>query len=159
MDPVTIIAAIAQSASAAKVAWDFGEAVYHFLQNTQRADKTAEDLAASVKAFGDTCDLVGTSLKSLEEAYQRYGGSLESLRTSDDELLWRGVCARLEECQSIVKELSGVIPAVPKQQPAYMAQAWRQFKLNLQMERIASVESRLSRHTSTLMLSLQAIKM
>ena len=124
MDPVTIIAAIAQSASAAKVAWDFGEAVYHFLQNTQRADREAEDLAASLKAVGDTCDLVGTSLKSLEQAYRGHGGSLEPLRTSGDELLWRGVCARLEECHSIVKRLSGIIPAVPEQQPGLISQAW-----------------------------------
>jgi DNA repair ATPase RecN len=159
MDPITIATTIASAAKAAKAAWDTGESLYLFIKSTQNVTKTVQDLAKSVKAFGDTCDLVHSSLETLEAAYESNKGTLKSIQFGSDQLVWRGIQGRLEECQEIIQELRKSMSDVTKEHSSFVGQAWRQFKLNAKQEDRTVIQARLQNHTTALSLSLQAIKM
>lgn len=159
MDPLSITSAIGTATKLATSAWDIGEALYSFVQNTRKINKNVNDLADTTKAFGDTCQLVRASLETLKSAYSDNQPSLEHLRSEDDRLLWTGIQLRLQRSESIIKELQLATAGVQQPRPNFATQAVRQIKLSLSMDEINSIQDRLSVQMSTLSLSLQAIKM
>jgi hypothetical protein len=159
MDPVSIFTAICTAGKVAKTAWDIGERLYDIIKDVKNVSKTVQDLVRSTKAFGDTCELVRISLTTLEEAYSTRPGSPDPIHSSADKLLWQGVQSRLEECQAIVEELDSALAGTKTEKSKLVAQIWRQFKLDWKEEDLAAIQRRLNNHTSTLSLSLQAIKM
>ncbi len=65
MDPIVFATTASVVAKTAKAAWDIGEALYIFIQDTKTVDETILALQSEMKSFGDACDLLQRVLTGL----------------------------------------------------------------------------------------------
>lgn len=161
MDPVTIAHIAGNALSAAKTAFTVGQTLYDFIQNVKVLDQTAREFANEIDALGAACRLVGSRAQSFVQQHEK--DIRDKLYDSTESAqLWLCLERQVTGCYEIVGQLSDAVSCANRtatQSSNFMAQAWRQIKLNMKARDIVDVRNRVKTYTSSLQLTLQSITM
>ena len=137
-----------------KVAWKLGCSLWKLDQDTKIIDTTVKNLAGEVKSLGNICDLL---YAELEEVVKR--SETESSPAYDvDGRIWGCLARQVEEISQAMQELEQFFESVRGEESAFIGQAQRQRKLDQSRNQIASIRTKVCRHTDSLSASLLLIE-
>ncbi|GAB7348232.1 hypothetical protein MBLNU459_g6227t1 [Dothideomycetes sp. NU459] len=154
MDPVTIAATVAKTAT---TAWDVGTAIYELVRSTQKVDDTVKNLASEVTQLGDVCDAIRGQLEKLAKPNVGQSALASELGEREMAQLATAIEVRLVECDRAMNKLNDAISNVRRKRSNFLTQTWRQLSLNMNKEEIAESRTQIRAHTTNLQISLQLI--
>ena len=142
MDPITIASTAGVVAKTAKSAWDIGETLYTFTQNTRTVDETIRALQSEIKSFGDACSLLQSVLGGLKDA-DKMGIA------APGENFWDNLERATQEYERTVDQLRVVVKDLNGKKEHFALQGWKQLKLNMRRDEIAAIRDRIRSHLSS----------
>jgi len=147
--PLTASAVLALS----KAAWKLGSSLSKLDQDTKIDDTTIKNLAGEVKSLGNECDLVYAELE--EVASKSETGS--PLPYDDDGRMWNCLATQVEETSRTMQELELFVKSVRWEGFSFVDHAQCQRKLDKGNGQIASIRTKVCRHTDNLRTTLLLI--
>lgn len=136
-----------------KAAWKLGISLSKLDQDTRNFDTTVKNLAVEVKSLGNECDLVYAGLG--EVISKRETGSPPPYDV--DGSMWNCLATQVEEISRILQELELFVKSVREEESSAIGQAQHQRKLDRSNDKIASVRTKVCRHTINLRTTLLMI--
>lgn len=136
-----------------KAAWKLGSSLSKLDQDSRIVDTTVKNLAGEVKSLGNECDLV---YKELEEIVGK--SETGSPPPYDvDGRMWNCLATHVEETSRTMQELELFVKSVRGEESSFIGQAQRQWKLDKSKDQIASIRTKVCRHTDNLRITLSLI--
>ena len=129
-----------------KVAWKLGSSLSKLDQDTKIVDTTVKNLGGEVKSLGNECDLVYAELEELgsnSETGSPLPGDVEGK-------MWNCLVTQVEETGRTMQELELFVESIGRGEFSFIGQAQRQRKLDKSKDQIASIRTKVCRHTDNL---------
>jgi len=127
-----------------KEVWKLGISLSKLDQNAKIADTTVENLAGEIKSLGNECDLVYAEL----EVVLGQSGTGSTPPYDIDGRMWNCLATQAGETRRTMQELELLIKNVRWKEPTSIGQAQR--KLDRSKDQIASIRTKVRRHTDNL---------
>ena len=144
--PFTAVGTASAVLSLSKAAWKLGSSLSKLDQDTKILGTTVNALAWDVKSLGNECDLV---YAELEEVVGKNGtGSPPPYDV--DGTIWNCLATQVEETSRTMQELEVFVKGVREEESGFIGQAQHQRELNKSRNQIASIRTRVCRHTDNL---------
>jgi hypothetical protein len=151
--PLTAVGTASGVLALSKAAWKLGISLSNLDQDTRIVDATVKNLAGEVKSLGNECDLV---YAELEEAVSK--SETGSPPPYDvDGRMWDCLAMQVEETSRTVQELELFVKSIRGEESSFISQAQRQRKLDKSKDQIASIRTKVCRHTNNLRTTLLLI--
>ncbi|KAF2471049.1 uncharacterized protein BDR25DRAFT_393633 [Lindgomyces ingoldianus] len=154
---VDIPSTAADTASAvlalSKAAWKLGSSLSKLDQDTKTADTTIQNLAGEVKLLGNECDLVYAELEEVVIKRETRSPPPDDV----DGRIWNCLATHVEETSRTIQELELLVKSIRGKETSFMGQAQRQRKLDKSKAQVASIRTRICRHTDNLHITLLLI--
>ena len=151
--PVTAVGTASAVLALSKAAWKLGSSLSKLNQDTVIVDTTVKDLAGEVKSLGNGCDLVYAELEEVVSKSEK-----ESPFPYDvDGRMWNGLVTQVEEASRTMQDLELFVKSIKGEDSSFIGQAQRQRKLEQSKDQIASIRTRVCRHTDNLRTTLLLI--
>lgn len=136
-----------------KAAWKLETSLSKLNQDTKTVDTTVESLAGEVKSLGNECDLIYAELqggvsKSEMDSPPPYDG---------DGRMWDCLAMQVEDTSQTMQELELFAKSAREKESSFMGRAQRQRKLDKSKDQIASIRTKVCRHTDNLRTTLLLI--
>ena len=135
-----------------KAAWKLGISLSKLGQDTKTVDTEIKSLVEEVKSLGNECDLV---YAELEEVDRKRTGS--SPHYDFDGGIWSCLATQVEETNQTIQELELFVKSVRGNEPRFIGQSQRGRKLDKCKDQIASIRTKVCRHTDNLRITLVLI--
>ena len=129
-----------------KAAWKLGSSLSKLDQDTKVVDTSVKNLAGEVKSLGNECDLVYAELEEVVSKDET--GS--PLPDDVDGRMWNCLVTQVEETSRTMQELDLFVNSVRGEESSFTGQAQRQRKLDKSKDQIASIRTKVWRHTDNL---------
>ena len=136
-----------------KVAWKLGISLSKLDQDTRIVDTTVKNLAGEVKSLGNECDLVYAELEEVISKSET--GSPPPYDV--DGRMWNCLATQVEETSRTMQELELFVQSVRGEEFSFIVHAQRQKKLDKSKDQIASIRTKVFRHTDNLRTTLLLI--
>ena len=151
--PFTAVGTASAVLALSKAAWKLGSSLSKLDQDTKIVDTTIKNLAGEVKSLGNECDLVYAELEDVVSKSET--GS--PLPYDIDGRMWNCLVTQVEEASRTLQELELFVKSVRGEVSNFVGQAQRQKKLDKSKDQIASIRTKVSRHTDNLRTTLLLI--
>lgn len=151
--PFTAVGTASAVLALSKAAWKLGSSLSKLAQDTKIADTTVLNLAGEVKSLGNECDLVHAELEEVVSKSET--GSPPPYDV--DGRIWNCLATQVEETSRTMQELELFVKSVRGEESSFTGQAQRQRKLNTSKDQIASIRTKICRHTDNLRTTLSLI--
>lgn len=152
--PSTALGIASAVLALSKAAWKLGISLSKLDQDTKIVDSTVKNLAGEVKSFGNICDLIYAELEEVVSKNE----TVSSLPFDVDGRIWDCLATQVEETSQTTQELEQFVKSVRGQESDFIGQAQRQRKLDKSNDQIASIKTKVCRHTDNLRTTLLLIK-
>lgn len=133
-----------------KAAWKLGSSLSKLDQDTNIIDTTVKNLVGEVKSLGNECDLVYAELEEIVSKSET--GS--PLPCDLDGRVLDCLVTQVEEAIRTMQELELFVKCVTGEESSFIGQAQRQTKLDKSKDQIASIRTKVCRHTDNLRTTL-----
>jgi len=133
-----------------KAAWKLGISLSKLDQDTKIVDTSVKNLAIEVRSLSNECDLVYAELEEVVNNSET--GS--PLPDDVDGRMWKCLVTQVEETSWTMQELELFVKSVRGEESSFVGQAQRQRKLDKSRDQIASIRTKVWRHTDNLCTSL-----
>jgi hypothetical protein len=133
-----------------KAVWKLGLSLSNVNQQTQIANTTIKNLAAEVKLLGDECDLIYVELEEV----------INKSRTSSTPpydvhgRIWNCLATQTEEISRTMQELELFVKSIKAEKSSFNSKAQSQGKPDEIKDQIASLRTKVYRHTDNLRTTL-----
>lgn len=151
--PFTAVGTASAVLALSKAAWKLGSCLSKLDQDTIIVDTTVKTLAGEVKSLGNECDLAYAELE--EVVSQSETGS--PLPYDVDGRVWNCLVTQVEETSRTMQELELFVNIVRGEESSFVGQVQRQRKLDKSKDQIASIRTKVCRHTDNLRITLLLI--
>lgn len=155
--PFTAVDTAVDTASAilamSKAAWRLGISLSKLDQDTIIVDTTVKNLAGELKSLGNECDLVYAQLEEVVSKGETGSPSLYDV----DCRMWNCLATQVEEAGRTLQELELLVKTVRGEEYSFIRLAQRQRKLDESKDQIASIRTKVCRHTNNLRITLLLI--
>lgn len=151
--PVTAVSTASAVLALSKAAWKLGSSLSKFDQDTKIVDTTVKNLVGEVKSLGNECDLVYAELEEVVSKSET--GS--PVPCDIDGRMLNCLVTQVEETGQTMQELELFVKSVRGEESSFIGQAHCQRKLDKSKDQIASIRTRLCRHTDNLHTTLLLI--
>jgi prophage DNA circulation protein len=136
-----------------KSAWKLGISVSNLDQDTRIVDTTVKNLAGEVKSLGNECDLVYAELE--EVVSQSETGKVLPYDVNGG--MWDCLVTQADEANRTMQELEQFVKMVRGEESILTSQIQRQRRLDQSKNQIASIRTKVCRHTDNLQATLVLI--
>ena len=144
VDPFTAVGTASAVLALSKGAWKLGSSLSKLDQDLKTVGTTVKNLAGEVKALGNECDLVYAELEEVASKSETRSPPPYDV----DGRMWKCLAAQVEESSRTIQELELFVESLAEEESIGHAQ--RQRKLENSMEKIASIRTKVGRHTDNL---------
>jgi hypothetical protein len=151
--PFTAVGAASAVLAVSKAAWKLGSSLSKLDQDTKIVDTTVKNLAGEVKSLGNECDLVYAELEEVVSKSET--GSPPPYDVGGR--MWNCLATQVEETSRTMQELELFVKSVRGEESSFIGQAQRQRKLDKSKDQIASIRTKVCRHTDNLRTTLLLI--
>ena len=136
-----------------KAAWQLGSSLFRLDQDSKIVHITVKDLAEEVNLLGTGCDLAHAELEEVVSKIETASLSPHGV----DSRIWKCLATQVEESSRTIQELELFVKKVREEEPDFIGQVHRQKKLDKSRDQIASVRTKVRRHTDNLRTTLLLI--
>ena len=153
---VTISTAIGTASAVrtlSEATWKLGIALSKLDQDTRTVDTTVKNLAEEVKLLGNECDLLYAELE--EVISKAEAGS--PLPHDVDGRLWDCLATQVEVTRRTMQDIELFVKNVAGEQSLFIRQVQRQKKMDESRDQIASMRTKVCRHTNNLRTTLLVV--
>ncbi|ERF70971.1 hypothetical protein EPUS_09042 [Endocarpon pusillum Z07020] len=150
--PSTAVGTTSAVLALSKAAWKLGISLSKLDHDTRIVDTTVDNLARKVKSLGNECDLVYAELEGIISQSQ-----IGSAPYDIDDRIWNCLATQVEETSQTIQELELFVKSVRGEDSGFIGQAQRQKKLDKTKNQIASIRTKVCRHTDNLRTTLLLI--
>jgi hypothetical protein len=151
--PFTAVGTTSAVLALSNVAWKLGSSLLKLDQDTKVVDTTVTNLAVEVKSLGKECDLV---YAELEKVVSRSEPGSPPPYDVDDRL-WNCLATQMQETSRTIQELELFVKSAREEGSSFFGQAQRQRRLDNSKDQIASIRTKICRHTDNLHTTLLLI--
>ena len=136
-----------------KAAWKLGSSLSKLDQDTEIVDTTIKNLAGEVKSLGNECDLVYAELEEVVSKFE----TVSPLPSDVDGTMWNCLVTQVEETGRTMQELELFVQSIRGEESSLVGQAQHQRKLDKSKDQIASIRTKVCRHSDNLRTTLLLI--
>ena len=151
--PFTAVGTASAVLALSKAAWKLGSSLSKLDQDIKIVDTTVKNLAEEVKSLGNDCDLVYAELEEVVSKSET--GS--PLPYDADGRMWNCLVTQVEETSRTMQELELFVKSIRGGESSFVGHAQRQRKRDESKDHIASIRTKVCRHTDNLRTTLLLI--
>jgi hypothetical protein len=141
--PFTAVGTASAVLALSKAAWKLGISLSKLDQDPKNVDTTVKDLIGDVKSLSNECDLVYVEL---EEVISK--SEIGSPPTYDvDGKMRIRLATQVEEASQTMQELELFVKGVRGEESCFIGQVQHRWKLDQSRNQIASIRTKVCRHT------------